>query len=328
MGNSTGVYMLTAKLLEVFTQHTYTVLFCWVCCEQIGVPIPSAPVLVTAGALCSASCGRWACTLATVIVACLLADSLWYQLGRRYGRVLLSFLMKVSLLSPASLLKASDKLAKYNGMTLLFAKFIPGVSTLAPPLSGHSGMTRSRFLFWDLLGSLVWAVFWLLSGGLLLQTLRASGHLLQAKAGVALTVVSGLVAALIIWKMATYLKLVLEIRRVTITPQTLQQMLSAREGNAEPCPYVVDLRIPQDVLREPRQIPHAVRINPQSLRRERHLIPKDREIVFYCSCPSEATSTLWALRLRKSGINKARLLRGGLDGWRKAGYVLQATVAK
>jgi membrane protein DedA with SNARE-associated domain len=77
--------MLTAKLLSLFAQHTYVILFLWVFCEQMGFPIPSGPLLIAAGALCALNCGAWIITFSTVVIACILADFFWYQLGRSYG---------------------------------------------------------------------------------------------------------------------------------------------------------------------------------------------------------------------------------------------------
>jgi rhodanese-related sulfurtransferase len=99
-------------------------------------------------------------------------------------------------------------------------------------------------------------------------------------------------------------------------------MISLAKRNAEIPPYVLDLRVPQDVISDPRQIPNAIRVDPNILQSEHHVIPRDRDVILYCSCPNEATSTLWALRLRRLGIVNVHLLRGGLQGWTKAGYEL------
>jgi membrane protein DedA with SNARE-associated domain/rhodanese-related sulfurtransferase len=314
--------MLTAKLLSLFAQHTYVILFLWVFCEQMGFPIPSGPLLIAAGALCALNCGAWIITFSTVVIACILADFFWYQLGRSYGHSLLSCLFRISLMSPASLIKASDRLAKYNSSTLVFAKFIPGLSTLVPPLSGHSGMGRSKFLYWDLIGSALWAFVWLMGGRLLISTLKACSHFLRIEAHAGLHVALCLVAAVVLWRVTVYLRFVLAFRKMRVSPRTLQAMISSAKDHAEVPPYVLDLRITQDVALDPRQIPNAIRVEPKSLQANHHVIPRDREVVLYCSCPGEAASTLWALRLRKLGIVKVHLLRGGFEGWLKEGYEL------
>ena len=122
--------MVTVKLLSLFAEHPYPILFLWVFCEQMGCPIPSAPLLIAAGVLCLASCGTSVLMFVTVITASLLADLIWFQLGRAYGDRLISLLLRLSLMTPASLAETSAKLATYNGLALIFAKFVPGMSTL------------------------------------------------------------------------------------------------------------------------------------------------------------------------------------------------------
>jgi membrane protein DedA with SNARE-associated domain/rhodanese-related sulfurtransferase len=314
--------VIPEKLLSLFAQHTYPILFLWVFCQQMGCPIPSAPILIAAGALCVVSGGGWIYTFGTVLAACILADLIWYHLGRNYGRRLLNCLLRMTLMSPASLTKASEKLARYNSSTLVFAKFVPGLSILAPPLSGHSGMDRSKFLFWDLVGSSLWASAWLLGGRLLLKTLKTSGQFIRSQCHTSMRIILCLIAAIVFLRIAIYFRVLLSVRRMRLSPQGLQAMISLAKRNAEIPPYVLDLRVPQDVISDPRQIPNAIRVDPNILQSEHHVIPRDRDVILYCSCPNEATSTLWALRLRRLGIVNVHLLRGGLQGWTKAGYEL------
>jgi membrane protein DedA with SNARE-associated domain len=225
--------VITAKLLTLFAQHTYPILFLWVFFQQMGCPIPSAPILIAAGALCAVSGGAWIFTFGTVLTACVLADLLWYHLGRSYGRRLLNWLLRMTLMSPASLTKASEKLARYNSSTLVFAKFVPGLSTLAPPLSGHSGMERSKFLFWDLVGSSLWALVWLLGGRLLLKTLKTSGQFLRTQGHTSMRIVLCLLAVIVFWRIAIYLRGLLSVRRMRLSPQGLHEMISLAKNNAE-----------------------------------------------------------------------------------------------
>ena len=314
--------MVTVKLLSLFAEHPYPVLFLWVFCEQMGCPIPSAPLLIAAGALCVVSCGTWILTFVTVIVACLLADLIWFQLGRTRGDRLISLLLRFSLMSPASLAKTSEKLAKYNGLALILAKFVPGMSTLAPPLSGHSGMNRSRFILWDLAGSSLWAFSWLAGGRLLLRMFKASGHYIRLESGTGIRIVLFLIVAIIIWRIALQIQFLAFLHKRRVTPQGLLAMISLAKANAGIPPYVIDLRAAQDVALDPRRIPNAVRVEPECLESRHHAIPRDREVILYCSCPSAATSTLWAFRLRRLGIVKVHLLRGGMKAWLDAGYDL------
>jgi rhodanese-related sulfurtransferase len=87
-------------------------------------------------------------------------------------------------------------------------------------------------------------------------------------------------------------------------------------------PYIVDLRHPLDYLPDPRVLPGAVRIGPSEIARHAKSIPRDRDVILYCTCPSEETSSSVALKLHRLGITRVRPLRGGFDGWKTAGYPL------
>ena len=319
--------MVTVKLLSLFAEHPYPILFFWVFCEQMGCPIPSAPLLIAAGVLCVASCGTSVLMFVTVITASLIADLIWFQLGRAYGDRLISVLLRFSVMTPASLAKTSAKLATYNGLALIFAKFVPGMSTLAPPLSGHNGMRRSRFILWDLAGSSLWAFSWLVGGRLLIRMLKTSGHHIRVQSGVGQRVVLFLIVAIIIWRIALHIQFLAFLHKRRVTPQGLLAMISRAKADAGVPPYVIDLRTAQDVALNPRRIPDAIRMEPERLESRHHVIPRDREVILYCSCPSAATSTLWAFRLRRVGVVKVRLLQGGLKAWLDAGYDLTPSQA-
>ena len=89
-----------------------------------------------------------------------------------------------------------------------------------------------------------------------------------------------------------------------------------------PSPFIVDLRHPLDYLPDPRVLPGALRIGPNELTSHSEIIPRDRDVILYCTCPSEETSAKVALQLHKLGVYRVRPLRGGFDGWKEAGYPL------
>ena len=84
------------------------------------------------------------------------------------------------------------------------------------------------------------------------------------------------------------------------------------------------LRHPLDVLAYPEVLPGALRIAPDDLVRSKALIPQERDIVLYCTCPSEETSAKIAMELRRLGVKRVRPLRGGLQGWKDCGFPLEA----
>ena len=194
--------MIPVKLLPLLAEHTYPFLFLRVFCQQMGCPIPTAPLLCAVGVICVVSCGASILTFVTVIVACLLADLIWFQLGKSFGDRLIRLSLWTSLMSSASLARASKKLAKYNGLALIFAKFILGMSTLAPPLSGYDGMTRQRFVYCDLAGSSLWAFAWLVGGRLAMRSMKASIQHSRLELGIGIGVVMSLIVAAIVLRLA------------------------------------------------------------------------------------------------------------------------------
>jgi len=137
--------------------HGYAVLFAWIFVEQAGVPIPTIPLLLAAGSLATTGRMNLAWSLGLALAACLMADGLWYQIGRWRGPKVLRLFCRISLEpdSCARRIKAASR--RYGEGTLLVAKFVPGLNLAAPPLAGVSGVNPLRFLIFDSFGSVLWA---------------------------------------------------------------------------------------------------------------------------------------------------------------------------
>ena len=134
--------------LAFFVHYAYAILFLWVLGEQLGIPIPSIPLLLTAGTLSATHRIHASIALLVVLAACLVADTVWYLLGRRYGNAVLKLLCRLSLEASTCVTKTEGYFSRRGPVTLLFAKFVPGLSTLAAPIAGQTGMPLSRFLLW------------------------------------------------------------------------------------------------------------------------------------------------------------------------------------
>src|SRR6266446_858213 len=145
------------RTVEFLLQHGYTVLLGWVFAEQIGLPIPSMPLLLAAGALAGTGHLSLLASLVYVVFAAVTADSVWYSLGRRKGIKVLQLLCKISLEPDSCVRRTEGVFAKRGARSLLVAKFLPGLSTVAPPLAGVFHMRVGRFLLYDALGALLWS---------------------------------------------------------------------------------------------------------------------------------------------------------------------------
>ncbi|HEY4009822.1 MAG TPA: VTT domain-containing protein [Acidobacteriaceae bacterium] len=313
-------------LKMLFLRHAYSVMFGWVLVEQAGVPIPSVPLMLAAGTMSAAHKVHVAFMLPLVLLACLLADSMWYWLGRRYGGRVLDLICKLSLDATTCVNRAQGSMARRGGVTLLFAKFVPGVSTIAAPIAGQSGMGYPAFAAYDMTGTFIWAASWLLVGRFFGDLARRSSQLFATLTRFAAGLVLLMIVGMIVYRYVQRRRFLAELRGLRLEPDQLLAMLDeAQRRGAEP-PFIIDLRHPLDVLTDPMVVPGALRIGPDELRRHREEIPNDREIVLYCTCPSEETSAKVAMELRRLGVSRVRPLRGGLQGWKDAGYPLESVL--
>lgn len=310
-----------------FVQYAYAILFLWVLGEQLGIPIPSIPLLLTAGTLSATHRIHASFALAAVLAACILADSLWYTLGRRYGNRVLKLLCRLSLEASTCVAKTEIYFTRRGPVTLLFAKFVPGLSTVAAPIAGQTGMPYSRFLLWDLAGSILWAEAYLLAGRFFGDLAQRSTRFFHYLSHFALAIFVLLVFGFMAYRVWKNRRFLIDLRASRIEPEELMQMLSAAAEQGNIAPFIVDLRHPLDYLPDPRVLPGALRIGPKEAAAHAGDLPRDRDVILYCTCPSEETSAKVAQQLLKLGVHRVRPLRGGFEVWRDLGYPLEDYVA-
>jgi len=266
------------ETLGFLLRHGYSVLFAWVLVEQLGLPVPSVPLLLAAGTL--AGRGRLNLSLVAVlpIVAALLSDALWYELGRRRGVKVLQFLCRISLEPDSCVRRTENVFARHGARSLLVAKFVPGLNTAAPPLAGVFRMRLSRFLFFDALGVMVWVGAFVGLGYVFSDQLeRVADHALTLGTWL-LVLLFGALAGYIGWKYLHRRRFLRELRVARITPEELKQKLDAGEDVV-----VVDLRHSYDFEAEPGTIPGAYRMEASELDEMSEQIPRDRDVVLYCT---------------------------------------------
>lgn len=314
------------SLMALLEHHTYAVTFVWVLIEQGGVPIPSVPVMLAVGTMSAAHRLHIAYMLPVIMLACLIADSVWYLLGRRFGTRILNVLCRFSLEAATCVNRTQGTVARRGAVTLLFAKFVPGLSTVAAPIVGQAGVSYATFAMYDMAGTVFWAGAWLFAGRFFGDIARRSGHLFAMLAHFGILLVLVMVAALLAYRLLKRRQFLSELRGLRLEPAQLLAMMRDAEQNGHEPPFIVDLRHPLDVMTDPLVLPGALRIGPDELKRRKHLIPVDRDVILYCTCPSEETSAKVALDLRRMGVRRVRPLRGGLQGWKEAGYPVNDAV--
>jgi membrane protein DedA with SNARE-associated domain/rhodanese-related sulfurtransferase len=304
---------------HILLTYGYLLLFVWVLVEQFGIPLPATPVVLAAGALSAEGQLSFPLALLIGLAAALIADSTWFLIGRRYGHHVLRILCKLSLEPTTCVRKTQDSFGRRRGVTLMIAKFVPGLATLAPPVAGENGMDFLRFLFFDGIGAALWVGATLAAGrffgdllkrdsSLLDWTGRFSGALLLL--GILIFFAGRVIRRRMILK---------ELAAARLEPVELKRQLDA----GEPV-FIVDLRHPLEILPDPFTLPGALHFSPEALAQRHVEIPRDRDIVLFCTCPSEATAAKTAMALHKLGIERVRPLRGGFDEWRRLGFPLDA----
>ncbi len=308
--------------LVFFVHYAYLIIFLWVLVEQVGIPIPSVPVLLTAGTLSATHRVSWIGITLAMLLACIVADTIWFALGRRYGNSVLKLLCRFSFEASTCVSKTEGYFTRRGAVTLLFAKFVPGLSTVAAPIAGQTGMSIPRFLAWDLAGSLIWGEAFILAGRFFGDLAKKSAPFFAWLGHFAIVIFVLMVLGFLahrIWKQRKFLQ---QVRELRLEPSELKTMLDFAGKEGTPPPFIVDLRHPLDYLPDPRVLPGALRIGPNELKQHSEIIPRDRDVILYCTCPSEETSAKLALQLHKMGVYRVRPLRGGFDGWKQAGYPL------
>jgi len=266
------------ELFEFLINHGYAVLFVWVLAEQVGAPVPAAPMLLAAGVLVGEGFLRFSLAFILAVAASLISDFLWYLIGRLKGGSVLSLLCKISLKPDSCVRRTSDLFYHHGARSLLLAKFIPGLSTIAPPLAGIFRMSLWRFFLYDGLGACLWVglfvgLGYIFSG----QIEEVAAYAL--KLGTSLTVlVFGSLAAYIIWKYIQRQKFLRHLRIARITPEELKRKFDAGEQV-----MVVDVRHPFEFAAEPQTIPGAFYFPLEDIDKEHSKIPRDEDVILYCN---------------------------------------------
>ncbi len=200
---------------------------------------------------------------------------------------------------------------------LIIAKFVPGLSTIAPPMAGAMRIGWLRFIFLSALSAALWVGAALGTGMLfssqieeLLQHLERIGSV--AVAG-ALILLGGYIAFKW-WERRRFFR---ELRMARISVSELYGLIQAGAN-----PVIIDVRSPSARALEPHWIPGALHISLPDVGPHLKDLPRDRDIILYCTCPNEASAARVAKILMNHGFKRVRPLYGGLDAWRAAGYTV------
>lgn len=266
------------EIVAPLLQYGLLLVFANVFLEQVGVPIPALPTLVVAGALVARGRMDPVALLSVALIASVLADMVWYYIGRWQGRRVLRMVCRLSL-SPDSCVRGTEDLFERAGMpSLLYAKFIPGYNTIAPPLAGALGKSLGSFVFWDGLGCFLWLGFGVGIGFIFHRAVdRALDYLETLGYWAGGILAAGLALVILVkWWQRRRVRKLLELARISV--HDLKRMIES--GDA---PLIVDVRNRSAQTHDPRRIPGAMRLMIDEINEKLGELPREREIVVYCA---------------------------------------------
>jgi len=258
--------------------YGYPALFGGMVILQLVLPIPAEPLLLGVGAL--AGTGRFNLSLATAVAlsGSVVGDLIWYEIGRRGGRRVLTLLCRLSIEPDTCVRRAEDTLARRGASALLIGKLVPGFNGIGQPLAGALGMSRSRFVSFDLLGAGLWVGLYVGVGYALHDQLAQVTLLANRLGSRAIVIAAGALTLYLAAKFVRRQLFLRALRIARISPEELAAKLSAGEAV-----FIVDLRNELDVRAQPKMVRGAVHMAPAALERGPAQIPRDREVVLYCS---------------------------------------------
>src|SRR5512136_2547771 len=265
-------------IIQNLIHHGYILLFLWMFSERLGIPIPATIPLIAAGILAEMDYMRFAYALALAFAAVMLADFVWFFLSRIRGLQVLSFLCHISLEPDVCVRKTQNLFAKHGPASLLFTKFIPGLSNLAVPLVGIVRLELRTFVLFDSIGSLLWVGFFMSAGYIFSREIQLEKIAFRDWGqGSIFVVVLLLLALYIVWKYLRRGRLLKELFSNRVTPEELKGKIDANDGVA-----IVDVRHPLEFETDPYVIPGAFYVPLENLE-QFSAVPAEREIVTYCA---------------------------------------------
>ncbi len=267
-------------LLSVMARHGYALTFVMLFGESIGFPFPASIALVAAGAAIASHTFSVLGILFAALIALLIGDTAQFWLGRYTGWALLGFLCRLSMNPETCILRSAESFYKRGKMTLVIAKFIPGVNTMAAPLAGSMKMRFGQFLRLDFAGSLLYTTTYLLIGYLCRDFLAATLRSFYAAGRAMEVIVIAALVAYAVYRIVQFRK----YRKYDVVPrvqvQQLAERLAAGEGDRI---QIVDVRSHGYYDIGAERIHGSIRIEPNNLDEEIKNLPKDKDIYLYCT---------------------------------------------
>ena len=301
---------MSPSALQYLEHYGVVILPALTVAEQIGLPLPAMPALLAVGALAAHGRISIPLVLGAISAAALATDFAWYELGRRRGARVLARLCQLSLQPDSCLRRAESIFARHGARSMLVAKFVPGLTTVLPPLAGVFAVARGRFALYDLAGVLFWAGTWLALGYFFSDAIVLIAARARALGRMFGLVLATALAGYILVKYGRRHLFLRKLWTARVSPEALKRRLDAGEDVT-----IIDLRTPFEVTATPYAIPGSRWLAADAIDEHEAELLRSRDVVLYCASPNDTTSARVALELKRKGITRVRPLEGGLAAW-------------
>ena len=295
-------------IIQAIQQHAEWVVFVSVLMQQVGLPVPAVPTLLVAGSL-AASSGQATQMLAAAVLASVLADGVWFLAGRAFGYRILSGLCRLSINPGSCVSETEARFMRWGVWSLVIAKFVPGFSTVAPPIAGSLRMPLPSFLAAAGLGAALWAGLAILVGWWWRAQVEIAINAMSSHGASLVAVIALALAAWLLWKLWQKHRFG---QMQTIPHITPSELVAALASDAPP--LLLDFR-GAALIAQTGPLAGAAQASLADLPQAVSHWAKGRDIVTLCACPGDATAVRAAHGLRKLGYTSVRPLKGGYDSW-------------
>lgn len=280
---------------------------------RLGAPVPAVPFLIVAGGLTVGGEVSFVAVTFAAVLGNIIGDGVWFLAGRRWGYRVMRLLCRISLSADSCVRRSESILGRWGGLSLIAAKFVPGVSVVAPPMAGALGMSNLRFLSYETVAALIWTLGFLILGRVFHSAIQDVLAVLSSVGLTATAIFVLLVAAFVLWRYRQRRMAQRADDIELIEVQLLREAFAAGAG-----PTVIDVRSDEARALDERSIPGAIGIALNHLPKRLGSFSDGRELVVFCDCPNDESAIAAARVLMAAGLPRVRVLAGGLDAWAAA----------
>lgn len=301
-------------LVSLIAQYGLPLIFLNVLLCEAGLPLPAYPTLMTAAAFVTQSRSEIPAIILAGVCGSFVPDLAWYWSGAHFGRRVLGLLCKVSLSPDICVRQTETVFARLGPCSLLFAKFLPGLSSLSVAMAGITKMSLPAFLLLNGIGAFLFVSVPVALGRIFQSEITGVLSMLARIGGWGVLIVLVALGCYLLarwWRRQAFIR---RLRMARITVNELRRLID--DGRK---PLILDVRSKGTRAQE-GIIPGAISAHPTDIDPVILASSRELEIVIYCACPNEASAAIAAMHLKRAGFKKIRPLLGGINAWIQAGY--------